>query len=709
MRRLNWPDQTGRAALAGAVAIGGGAWLAQTGPAWVGLIAALALILGGRATLAVLVVCGLAVGLAADRRNQEPSPLGRSSASVTAVAVSDPAPAAGGWVFVARPVDGSPRIAVTAPDPMGLMAGDTMYVAGSMSSRPGRLHRNDVAAWLTARDVRVLDRATGWMALANFVRARVHGLFDGDDAPAALMRGFLIGDTTAMSPLAVDEMKRAGLVHFVAVSGGNVALFVGAVWLGLGVLPLGPRQRAAVGLSAVVLFVLVTRWEPSVVRAGLMIGLVLTGRLFGVPIGGWTALGVAAGTALLVSPELLFDVGFQLSLLATCGLMLGSGIWDHRRPQLVWRALAATFSAQLAVSPLLIASFGSVPAFSALTNVLAAPLVTAATAVGWGAAFLNLSIAADAAGVLAALVLDLARMASALPQVGTLGVSLMVTAAGCLSWRPGLGILAAATALIVAMVPAPAVSGPVVVFLDVGQGDAALVRTASGALVAVDTGPDPIAYSAALRRHRVSHIDLLVLTHSDADHVGGLDALPGRVTVARVWRPDFTSDETWTELLSGIDAEPRAVGAGVEVEIHDLRLSVLGPGRRFAADNDGSIVLWLDVEGTTTFLGGDVESVAQRELPPLRPDVMLIPHHGSATTDVEWLRDTVGRVAVLSFGSGNTFGHPAGEVVDTLNQSGASIFSTAGGDVVIPLGRQLESSAAVAQRRPKVHGVSRLA
>ncbi|NND04557.1 MAG: MBL fold metallo-hydrolase [Acidimicrobiia bacterium] len=696
--RLNRPDRIGRAALAGAAAIAVGGGFAQSPFAWVvGLIVGAAVI-SKRWTLGFFVVLGMTAGLAAQARQPDAGEIASFRIDEEVVAVTDPAPAERGWAFVARVVDGGTKIAILAAERPDAMAGDTIRVSGSMRTRPGRLHRSEVVGWMTARHISLLERAGGVMGAANSVRSRVHGLFAEDVPTGALMRGFLIGDTAAIPEIAIDEMKRAGLVHFVAVSGGNVALFLGAVWLGLGVIPLRPRLRAGLGLAAVVLFVLITRWEPSVVRAGLMIGLVLGGRLAGVPIGGWTALGCAVGAALLVSPELLADVGFQLSVLATSGLMLGSGLWDHRRPRPVWRALAGTLSAQLAVSPLLIASFGSVPAFSAVTNLFAAPLVTAATALGWAATFLNAQVLAAVATWIAAGVLELSRLATSLPQVGIVGVGVMVAAAGALSWRPVVGGVAVATLAAFVMMPAPTTPGPVVVFLDVGQGDAVLVRSASGLVVAVDTGPSPIDYAAALRRQRVSHIDLLVLTHSDADHVGGLDALGGRLTVGQVWRPSFTSDEEWNRLLGGVQSSDEAVRAGATATIDGIRLSVLSPARRFAGDNDGSIVLWIEVDGVSVLLGGDVEAVAQRELPSLRPDILLVPHHGSRTTDTDWLQQTVGGLAVLSYGEGNTFGHPAPEVVAALRDSGVAVYETASGDVVIPLGRRspVRSSAAVA-------------
>ena len=126
--------------------------------------------------------------------------------------------------------------------------------------------------------------------------------------------------------------------------------------------------------------------------------------------------------------------------------------------------------------------------------------------------------------------------------------------------------------------------------------------------------------------------------------------------------------------------------SGPGVSVGRFAISVLGPRRRYASPNDGSIVLWVETGATTLLLPGDIEAVAQRELPALRPDVLLVPHHGSGTTDLDWLADTVGPVAVVSVGE-NDYGHPVPDVLEVLNDAGARVWITRqAGDVILPLG-----------------------
>lgn len=667
-----------------------GSALGQAGPrgAFAGAACALVLLGRRRVVLAALLTTALAAGLGATARSDPDVPAGIGRLQAVAVIRSDPAPSFAGFAFVATPLGGDlveSRVAVSVGAHPDVAVGDLVDVVGSFTAGPSRLHRSDVVGWITARSVERVGAARGGLGLANAVRSRVHDLYPASLQQGALMRGFLIGDTGAVARSDLEDMRRSGLLHFVAVSGGNVAIFLGMLWLLLGVFPLGLRTRAAVGIGGILLFVLITRWEPSVVRAGLMMGTLLAGRLLGVPVEGWSSFGAALTLVALVAPQLVFDVGFQLSALATAGLLLGSNVWSRRRPAILWRALGATLAAQLAVTPLVILIFGSVPAFSAAANVLAAPLVSMATGLGWAAVVLDSGAAASMAMVLAGWVVRLSGWAAGLPQVGFWGVAALASGLALLNWRPAV-TLAATTALMLALsVPAALPAHPHVVFLDVGQGDAILLRSGDGAVVAIDTGPDPVAYAAALRRHGIHRIDLLVLTHSDGDHVGGLGALAGRVTVDRIWYPDFTSPDIWAGLLADFAVPSAATSGGLIATVGDFSLSVLGPQRRFASDNDGSIVLWAEVGDTSIMLAGDAEAVAQSTLPRLRPDVLLVPHHGSATTDLDWLERTAGQVVVLSYGE-NRYGHPAQPVIDALEAANAMIHRTADGDVMLGAG-----------------------
>lgn len=589
-----------------------------------------------------------------------------------------------------RPWNG-PRIAVVGDLPP-VVAGDQVMAEGLLRSMPDLVRGDPVAGRLSAESIEVVaSSSNAFMAAGNLFRSRVATQLERLDggAAAALLAGFLIGDTSGLSKPDLESLRRAGLTHFVAVSGSNVALVLGAWWVVVAPLGAGTRWRAITGMLVLVVFVVATRWEASVVRAATMAALGLGGRVFGVPIDAWTALGGAVAILLTVSGDLAYDVGFQLSVLATSGVLAGVRIGASRSPRFLWSALAATVSAQAAVFPLLLLHFGTVPLMAPLANLVAAPLVTVATALGGIGVVVGWRLPMGAADLVAGAVLEVARVAGTWPQLGPLAAPVIIGVIA-VTWRSRLravvlGALVVA-GLTVSLPPAPP-STPTLTFLDVGQGDAILIRDPSGATALVDGGQDPAILMDGLRRYGVGRLDLVVATHGDADHVGGLADLEQSIDIGRFWHPQ---GQAISPLLRDIELamEKRLVpvdevAAGDRAQLGQFELRVLGPLRRYGAENDGSVVLWLASPGTTAMLPGDIGAVAQRELGPLRPDVLLVPHHGAATTDLDWLAENLRSVAVISVGP-NSYGHPDSGVLDTIARSGVDLATTlADGDVSV--------------------------
>lgn len=500
------------------------------------------------------------------------------------------------------------------------------------------------------------------------------------DDGRALLAGFLIGDTGHLSEIDIDAMRRSGLSHFTAVSGSNVALFLGLLFGVSGPLALGPRRRAVIGILGLPIYAAATGFEPSVMRASLMAGLVLAGRLIGVTLDVWQVLALAVTVLVIVDPSMISSVGFQLSVVATAGVLVGAR-WPVRGGR-VARALAVTGWAQIAVAPLLVLHFGQVPLISPAANLAAAPLVTAATLTGaLGTA--GVPGLVGVAAPIAMAVLEIARALSGWPQLGVGGLSILSTA-GFLFWmRPGwrgpLAVAGAIGMVVMAIGPGRQLPVPAVVVLDVGQGDALLISGGGGRFALVDGGPDPSVLIQKLHDYGVRHLDLVVLTHVHADHATGLAELPGRVSIGEVWmniEPHRTaaSDRLTLQLdTHGVTVAVPEVGESQQ--LGSLRLAVIGPTRRFASPNDQSLVVMVEGPGRSMLLSGDIEEVAQRELSDLHAEVLKVPHQGAATSDEAWLRDFGADLAVISVGP-NDFGHPADWVVEVLVESGAVVMRT---------------------------------
>jgi competence protein ComEC len=475
------------------------------------------------------------------------------------------------------------------------------------------------------------------------------------------------------------------------VSGANVAGFLLLWFIVLGPLGVGGRRRGVLGLVAVVVFAVATRWEPSVVRASLMAGLVLAGRAIGVPIDSWTALGWSGALALLVAPDLSQSLGFQLSVLATAGIMSGGDLLPSSYPGWLRGSLGPTLAAQAAVTPLLLGAFGTVPLVSPLSNLVAAPLVSVVTVLGGLGTLTGLDPLVAGAVGLAGVILDLAHLAAGFPQLGASGlvaVVAVVVAARSSRLRPWLA-LAAALSLVWGGLGSEIVAPPAVVFLDVGQGDASLILASDGSAILVDAGPEPPVLASALRRYGIDRIDLLVVTHPHEDHIAGMVGLVGRISIDHVWIWGTAhSGESW-ELVSAqlaLDGVPIEVPTiGTIATYGDVTIEVLGPLRRYAGANDQSVVLMVGAGATSVLMTGDIEEAAQADLGSIRADILKVPHHGGATSSLSWLAAVEPQISVVSVGD-NDYGHPSPEVLEIFTSHGAVVVRTdQAGDVVIPL------------------------
>ena len=229
---------------------------------------------------------------------------------------------------------------------------------------------------------------------------------------------------------------------------------------------------------------------------------------------------------------------------------------------------------------------------------------------------------------------------------------------------------------------------------DVGQGDALLLR-APGATVLVDTGEPDAEVVRLLRREGVERLDLLVVTHAHLDHVGGAPDVLAAMPVDVLWMHPVPAALTVTPQHDAAlrEAERRGIPIrgpppGAAVRIGALTLEVLGPppGRPYdwtrSELNNMSIVLRASVDGVgSVLLAGDAEREAQAHLlgqwrERLRADVLVVPHHGSRTSDPEFLRAVEAHTAIVSVGAANRHGHPHREVLDVLEQAGVRVLRT---------------------------------
>jgi competence protein ComEC len=692
---------------AGAVA---GRWLGSgpTGTWWAAGWGAvvLAVVVAGRFRppawiLVALALAGAVSGQSSASRERAilefESPAGPIVAGVRLV--TDPRPGDYGWwalAVVDPPEAGRPPVApmlVAFESAPAGVAGERGQIRGERRARSGLARGRPYSGVVDVDRFEPLPgREAPWWSVGNGVRRRALERLHDRDPGRALLAGFLVGDTSGVGDADLEALRRTGLTHLVAVSGSNVALFLTMVMVAAGPLAAGPRRRAVVGMVALVVMVVATRWEGSVIRAAVMAGLVLAGR-----IGGWaldpiTALGTTVILVVVTSGHLATDVGFTLSVVATVGVMVGARRLAPLLPGAIGSLLAVSLGAQVAVAPVILTVFGSMPLLAPLTNLAAIPVVGVASAIGAVGVATGWEPVIALAAMGADFVLWVARLGAGWPQIGWPGFFLAATLIA-VAVRPRLRpAVAMAAGLIVAVLLAGAgsIAGPAAVVLDVGQGDSILVRSGSGRHLLVDGGPDPALLEAKLSAYGVETIDLVVLTHVHADHATGLAAVFGRRRVASVWLPGpphvTPASRRVAEMVESLGLPAAAAPVGEAIRWDDLVIEVLGPRRRYASPNDQSVVLRIGrPDGPRLLLTGDVEVFAQRDLGDIEAEYLKVPHQGGATSDLEWLAEVGAVEALISVGP-NDFGHPSDEVIRELKVAGARVRRTdRDGDLVVSL------------------------
>jgi competence protein ComEC len=703
----------------GMLASGHGLWTAAA-PA--------ACVLGARRRVALaglLIAAALAGALVAQMRvaqlDHSDLPLG-TAVGENAYLLDTPRETQFGWRATVSLRD--ERVAVTGgrwiPRPVAAI-GAQLLVAGTLkplSPAQEWMRTRNVHAALSADRVAITGAARGGPSgFVDRIRLRAQRALDAG-APrsvSGLLRGMVLGEGEALDARMQDDFRAASLTHLVAASGQNVALLAAlAVALGTA-LGLGLRGRLGLALALVVLYVPLAGAGPSIQRAGIMGAAALVAALGGRPGSRAYALLLAAALTLLANPRAAADPGWQLSFAAVIGIALGAGrvataLRERRVPAGIAEAAAMTVAATLATAPLIALHFGRASPAGLPANILAAPAVAPAMWLGaFAAAIGQLSAAAAApfaslAALPAAYLAWLGHIAAAAPgatlrlPAGVVGALCALAAAAPavlrrvprarMRGRWAVVLFAVAVTVAASRLGQRGDAGPPagvrISFLDVGQGDATLIQ-AGGHAVLVDAGPSGDRVADLVRHEGTARLDLLVITHAQADHEGGAAEVLARMPVAAVLdgRDGVASPEGARMSAAAGARGVRLVrpGAGQVLRAGPIRLDVLSPpaeGRIPGEDpNARAIVLEATVAGVRMLLAADAESdvLAPLGLGPV--DVLKVSHHGSADPGLPSLLEVLRpRAAVIEVGRHNSYGHPAAATLRALSAGAGRVLRT---------------------------------
>lgn len=669
-------------------------------------------------------------------------------------------------VFVDGWQDGAGRVLLRLPAPMQYQYGDRIEVVGDLDEAPTfrdfdyreYLLRNGVTSLASyPSSTRLLSSGNGDLLHEVIFDARSklsEALSDALPEPeASLAGGVLFGMRSGIPQDLRESMAVTGTSHLVAVSGQNITILAGLIVAALAWI-IGRRRAAWVALAAIGGYTLLVGFDASIVRAAIMgslfLGAMLLGRQNTTPV----ALVMAGAVMTAFDPQIVHDVGFQLSFAATLGLIMLAPMIRNSLESAAVRSrlfggvpamqglietLAVTLAAIAATLPISAITFDQISLVAPLANLLAVPAFVAVAFTSAVAAAITLAvpsappIATLIAWPPAAYMIGVINFCAGLPgaSVEVSGVSaghalVWYAVLGIVWWRFGQGTgpvdedaprlesvpgqrlvplagLASVAVLGAALgwsaLPDPADDRMSVTFLDVGQGDAILVEDVSGHRVLIDGGPAGQGIEEALGRQLPFYdrrIDLVVLTHPDGDHLGGLLDVLEDYEVRGVVRSAVATDsplyEEWARALTAADVPLTTADAGERIALNGGVIEVLGPDADDALLpteelNETSTVLRLTAGEVSFLFTGDIGESAETALirsgADLDATVLKVGHHGSRFSSSDaFLSAVTPDLSVISVGSDNRYGHPADETLDRLADT-AVLRTDEDGDITV--------------------------
>ena len=582
------------------------------------------------------------------------------------------------------------------------------------------------------------ETAGGIRAFVRRAIASAVGRWGGRSA--AIVTAIVIGDRSGLGDGLERRLQEAGTYHVIAISGGNIAILAGLTLVGFriaGVLGRAAMLTAIAGLAA---YCYIVGGSASVNRATLMAIVYFAARAMDLRGPPANALAVAAGLLVAVQPLAVADPGFLLTFGATAAIITVVPLAPLRGfPRLVApfaAMLAATAAAEAALLPIAALIFSRITVAGLVLNFVAIPLMAVAQLAGIAVlpAVAVSPLLASAIGWIAHLGAEgLVRSADLVEMAPMLTwrvsppswIAVILYYGGLITawtlWRRAVQVLGSREGRMLRFVRRGAAGAAVlsllwivaepwialtaagdgrlhVTFIDVGQGDAALVRFPAGSTLLIDAGGlsgsssfdigDRVV-APVLRHGGIRRLDSVALTHGDVDHIGGADALLTEFRPHDVWEGIPVPPN---EPLRALQRSAGRVGAAwTNVQTNDLvtidgvqvlvRHPAIAEWQRQDVRNDDSIVLEIIWRDVSIVLTGDIGREAERTTTPLfSPSplrIVKVPHHGSLTSStVDFVRALSPRVAIISVGRSNAFGHPAPEVIDRYRRIGADVFRT---------------------------------
>ncbi|MCX8131747.1 MAG: DNA internalization-related competence protein ComEC/Rec2 [Clostridia bacterium] len=563
-----------------------------------------------------------------------------------------------------------------------------------------------------------------------FLRERIVSVVNSSlpKQQAGLLNGMLIGHRDGLEDNVQEAFSNAGLSHIMAVSGSNIVFIIFPLAFFFKRIGVRKNQSNTIIILILILFVYITGFSPSVVRAVIMAVIVLTAQIIKREPDVFTSIALAAVILLLYNPYVLFDVGFQLSFGATLSLVLFYKIIKEKLsfsfiPKLLTDLLAVTFAAQIGVLPITAYHFNKISVISVFSNIFVVPLTGVITVLGFILAIVGqISLLFSKliglfCNTLLTFILYVTKISSELPfaalKLATPGIVLILTyytAAFYFLWyrpihRPEKRIKPVYCVMIFMLIIGSFFIYKILpgrleaVFVDVGQGDCTFIKSHTGKTILIDGGGSGANTGSGsdigentvipfLFDYGVTSIDTVIATHGHEDHIGGLLYVLGEMNVRKLIIPDIFDKKEFKKLIDmagrrGIPVYKCSKGDMIRLDSKTY-LEVIHPVRNFKIDksysNNSSLVLKLKYKAISILFAGDIEMEAEdillEDKSDLKADVLKVAHHGSLYSTSEAFIDSVRPEAAVICVGNNNFGHPGMGTLDRIRNNNIEIFRT---------------------------------
>ena len=556
----------------------------------------------------------------------------------------------------------------------------------------------------------------------------------GDESQ--FLKGLVKGDRSDISDEVRQAFMDAGVSHLIAVSGLNVAYLVLSLTLFCSIFRMKPSITLTIIIFFLIFYCMLTGNTASIIRASLMGGLILISSRIQRKPQFYNILGISACIILIFDSRQLFDAGFILSFTATISM-----VWIYEKidkqfvskinvsravvSQLMRNFLIAfftTLAAQIGTLPVTAIYFGKISIISLVVNIIAVPLANLSLAIGFMQISLSLfsetlaSLTAETNNLLLSLQLHIIEFSAGLPgssfyvkeidliQMTAIYICIIAVASS-VNLRSFV-LRSSLSLVLLTLLLSGTLSGKQILeitALDVGQGDCIVIRTPDDKCIVVDCGNSINGFDSGektlapfLRRKGIGTVDILILTHNHADHIGGGKYLIDNFQILQIiYSANGKGLNIAEELLDNARNKNTLLHEAQSGDMidgfRDLRLYFLFPNLNHTASvssemadnlNNSSVVFLLKYRETEILFTGDIEEEAEKYIADkygnfLAADVLKSAHHGSNTSSTpEFLSFTKPECVIISCGKNNKFGHPSGEVLNRLKFIGSEIFRT---------------------------------